>query len=70
MGLLLIQKWASLLIAFNRAKGAPSVFSFGCPFFSLEDAENDPKGHPLEEERRREERYNGLRFKWEEQRKE
>ena len=26
-----------------------------CPFFSLEDAENDPKAHLLEEERRREE---------------
>ena len=24
-----------------------------CPFFSLEDAENDPKAHLLEEERRR-----------------
>ena len=34
-------KWASLLIAFcvfKRAKGTPSVFSFGCPFVSLEDA--------------------------------
>ena len=31
-----------------------------CPFFSLEDAENDPKAHLLEEERRREERYQGL----------
>ena len=37
---------------FKRTKGTPSV----CPFILLEDAENDQEGHPLEGERRREER--------------
>ena len=47
-------------VSSNEQRDTLSVFFWVSSFSLLEDAENDPKGHLLQEERRREEIHQGL----------